>query len=99
VSEVARRSDKLGCSIAYLPLLTFLTLIWLYVEHQPTSKIANHAYYTFWYVLPTLPMILLFPYLLPRWGFVMSLISCVIFTRAMFFLFALAVKQFGIDLL
>jgi len=99
VSEFAKRSDKLGGLISALPMVTVLTLIWLYVEHQPASKIANHAYYTFWYVLPTLPMFLLFPYLLPKWGFVLTLISCVVFTMVVFLLFALAVKQFGIDLL
>jgi F0F1-type ATP synthase assembly protein I len=99
VSEFAKRSDKLGGLIAALPIVTVLTLIWLYVEQQPASKIANHAYYTFWYVLPTLPMFLLFPYLLPKWGFVISLIACVLFTIIVFLLFALVVKQFGIDLL
>ena len=99
VSEFAKRSDKLGGLIAALPIVTVLTLIWLYVEQQPASKIANHAYYTFWCVLPTLPMFLLFPYLLPKWGFVLSLITCVIFTTIVFLLFALLIKQFGIDLL
>lgn len=99
VSEFAKRSDKLGGLIAALPMVTVLTLIWLYVENQPASKIANHAYYTFWYVLPTLPMFLLFPYLLPKLGFVLSLITCVIFTTIVFLLFALIVKQFGLDLL
>ena len=47
VSEFAKRSDKLGGFIAALPLVTVLTLIWLYIEQQPSSKIANHAYYTF----------------------------------------------------
>lgn len=99
VSEFAKRSDKLGGLIAALPLVTVLTLIWLYVEQQPSSKIANHAYYTFWYVLPTLPMFLLFPYLLPKIGFVYTLISCVLFTLLVFWLFAMLIKQFGIDLL
>lgn len=99
VSELAKRSDKLGGLLAALPLVTVLTLIWLYVEQQPASKIANHAYYTFWYVLPTLPMFLVFPYLLGRCGFVMSLLTCVILTGLVFFLFALAVKPFGVDLL
>lgn len=99
VSEFAKRSDKLGALIAALPLVTVLTLIWLYVEHQPTNKIADHAYYTFWYVIPTLPMLLLFPYLLPKCGFVLTLISCVVFTTVTFLLFALLVKQFGIDLI
>ena len=58
VSELAKRSDKLGGLVAALPLVTILTLIWLYVEKQPASKITQHAWYTFWYVLPTLPMFL-----------------------------------------
>jgi hypothetical protein len=99
VSELAKRSDKLGSLVAALPLVTVLTLIWLYVEQQPTSKIANHAYYTFWYVLPTLPMFLLFPYLLPKIGFVYTLISCVVFTILVFWGFALIMRRFGVDLL
>jgi len=38
-----------------------LTLIWLFLENHPTEKIANHAWFTFWYVVPTLPMFLIFP--------------------------------------
>jgi hypothetical protein len=99
VSELAKRSDKLGGLIGALPLVTVLSLIWLYVEQQPTSKISNHAYYTFWYVLPTLPMFLLFPSLLPRWGFALSLTACVVFTVLLFASYAALLKQFGIDLL
>ncbi|WP_431477962.1 DUF3147 family protein, partial [Massilia eburnea] len=62
VSEFAKRSDRLGGLIAALPLVTVLALIWLYVEKQPHEKIANHAWYTFWYVVPTLPMFLVFPW-------------------------------------
>jgi F0F1-type ATP synthase assembly protein I len=99
ISEFAKRSDKLGGLIAALPFVTVLTLIWLYVEKQPSSKIANHAYYTFWYVLPTLPMFLLFPYLLPKIGFVYSLLSCLVMTILLFWLFSLMLKPFGINLL
>ena len=64
ISEIAKRSDKLGGLIAALPLVTVLTLIWLFIENQSSEKIANHAWYTFWYVVPTLPMFLAFPWLL-----------------------------------
>ena len=47
VSELAKRSDKLGGFVAALPLVTVLALIWLYVENQPQQKLANHAWYTF----------------------------------------------------
>ena len=99
VSEAARRSDKLGGLIAALPMVTVLTLIWLYVEKQPMEKIANHARYTFWYVVPTLPMFLAFPVLLPRLGFWPTLLACVLITVVCFGLFALAVRRWGIDLL
>lgn len=99
VSELAKRSDKLGGFVAALPLVTFLALIWLYVENQPQEKISNHAWYTFWYVVPTLPMFLLFPWLLPRLGFWFSLLACAIITVICFGLFALLVRQFGIELL
>jgi hypothetical protein len=99
VSELAKRSDKLGGFVAALPLVTVLALIWLYVEQQPQAKIANHAWYTFWYVVPTLPMFLAFPVLLPRLGFWPTLLCCIVLTVACFGAFALAVRRFGVELL
>jgi hypothetical protein len=99
VSELAKRSDKLGGLVAALPLVTVLTLIWLYIEQQPLSKISNHAWYTFWYVIPTLPMFLAFPLLLPKIGFWPTLLACIVITMACFGLFALLVSRFGIELL
>lgn len=99
ISEVAKRSDKLGGFIAALPLMTLLTLTWLFIENQPEEKIANHAYYTFWYVIPTLPMFLLFPCLLTRLGFWMTMGASVVVTVICFGLFALLMKGFGIELL
>lgn len=98
VSEAAKRSDRLGSFIAALPLVTVLTLVWLYVEKQPLDKIANHARYTFWYVVPTLPMFLLFPVLLARFGFWPTLLACVLITGVCFGLFSLAVRRFGVEL-
>lgn len=99
VSEFAKRSDRLGGLIAALPMVTVLALIWLYVEQQPQEKIANHAWYTFWYVVPTLPMFLAFPWLLPRLGFWPTLGACVVLTIACFAAFAVGVRRFGIELL
>ena len=99
VSETAKRSDKLGGFIAALPLVTVLALIWLYVEKQPRARIANHAWYTFWYVVPTLPMFLAFPFLLARVGFWPTMLASVAITVACFGLFALLLRPFGIQLL
>ena len=99
VSEAAKRSDRLGGFIAALPLVTLLALIWLYLERQPMEKIANHAWYTFWYVLPTLPMFLAFPFLLPRLGFWTTLGASVLLTVACFGLCVPLLRRFGIELM
>lgn len=99
ISEVAKRSDKLGGLVAALPLVSLLTLVWLYLEQQPNTKIANHAWYTFWYVIPTLPMFLAFPYLLTRFNFWLSLLIACLLTVFCFISFSLLVKRFGIELL
>lgn len=99
VSEIAKRSDRLGGLVAALPLVTILVLIWMHVENQSQAKIANHAWYTFWYVIPTLPMFLLFPWLLQRVGFWSALLVSIVVTVICFGLFALLVRRFGIELL
>lgn len=99
ISEVAKRSDRLGGLIAALPIVTVLVLIWMQLEKQDPQKIANHAWYTFWYVIPTLPMFLAFPILYQRYGFWWSLIMCCVMTLLIFLAWAALLQRFGIDLI
>jgi len=103
ISEVARRSDKLGALIAALPMVTVLAMTWMFFElkgEQQTEKIANHAWYTFWYVIPTMPMFLLMPWMLRKgihYGWTL-LASCVL-TAVLFVLIAWIMKRFGVELM
>ena len=100
VSELAKRSDKLGALVASLPLVTIMVMIWLYAENQGVDKIARHAHYTFWYVLPTLPMFLLTPALLYRGvTFWLALGTGVLLTVCLFAATVLVAKHFGVNLM
>ena len=99
ISELAKRSDKVGALVAALPIVTVLTLFWLYFENQSSEKIANHAYYTFWYVIPTLPMFLAFPWILAKFGFWGAMGMSVLLTIVCFVMFAYALKSIGVDLI
>ncbi len=100
VSEVAKRSDKLGALISSLPFVTIAVMIWLNVEKQGNARIGNHAYYTFWYVLPTLPMFLVMPWLLAKgMNFWMALAICAAITIISFILTAVIARKMGIDLI
>lgn len=99
ISEIARRNDRMGSLIASLPLVTILTLFWLKFENTGTEKISNHAYYTFWFVIPTLPMFLLFPKLNANYGFWVAILSSIVFTIVLFYLYQLVLSRLGIRLL
>ncbi len=99
VSEVAKRSDKAGALIGALPTITILAMIWMYIEGLPQQKLSNHAFYTFWYVLPSLPMFLLFPWLYSRFSFWLVMGICVLVTLASFALVILVARLLGIELL
>jgi hypothetical protein len=99
VSEAAKRSDRLGGLLGALPMVTILALVWLYVEHQSPQKIANHAWYTFWYVLPTLPMFLVIPLLLRHGvGFWPSLVAGCALTVLLYLVTAWSLAKFGVTL-
>lgn len=99
VSEIAKAYDRIGALLVSLPLITILTLIWLHIEKAWVDKIWNHAYYTFWYVIPTLPMFLVFPFLLRKFSFWTSLWISVLWTIIIFLVFAWFLKKFWIHLI
>ena len=99
ISEIAKHYDRLAALVASLPLVTLITLFWLYYENQPEEKIANHAYYTFWYVIPTLPMFIFFPWAIKVFGFWITFILSIFLTIIIFFLYATILKKFGINLI
>jgi hypothetical protein len=47
-----------------LPLVSLLGILWLWHDTGDTERIASHAESTFWYILPSLPMFLVFPAML-----------------------------------
>jgi len=100
VSEVAKRTDRVGALIAALPFVTILAMIWLFVEKQGIEKIANHAYYTFWYVFPTLPMFILMPWMLRKGiNFWLTLGAGSLLTIACFIATIFLARRFGVELM
>ena len=64
VSEVAKRYPGFGALIASLPLVSVLGMMWLWRDKPDVPNMAAHVEATFWFVLPSLPMFLLMPWLL-----------------------------------
>ena len=99
VSEVAKRYPGFGALIASLPLVSVLGMIWLWRDKPDVPNMAAHVQATFWFVLPSLPMFLLIPWMLRSgMGFWASLaIGCVL-TILLYLLMTWAGPRFGLRL-
>ena len=68
IALIGRKAPAAAALVASLPLISILGMIWLWRDTGDSVMLANHAEATFWYVLPSLPMFLLIPWML-RSGF------------------------------
>ena len=99
VTEVAKRSDKFGGLIAALPLTTFLVILWMYYEGASSEKISIHMSYTLFFVLPTLPMFVVFPYVIGKFGFYVALLVSLVLTGLCIYAFNMVSAQVGFKIL
>ena len=64
ISELSKRSSLLGGLVASLPLVSFLAMLWLYLETKDVAKVVSLSTGIFWMVLPSLVFFLTLPALL-----------------------------------
>ena len=101
VTEMVKRSDKFGALLASLPFITVISMLWIYHETPPGTrleKVSTHANLVFWYVLPTLPMFLLFPFMARHLGFYGALGAGAVLTLALFALTRWIMGHYGVAL-
>ena len=99
ISEVSKKLPLLGSLIASLPLVSVLGMIWLYGETRDSAKLATHAFGTFWYVLPSLPMFLVMPWMLRKGiNFPVTLAAGITLTVFLYVLMIRILAKFGMSL-
>ena len=99
ISELSKKLPLLASLIASLPLVSVLGMIWMYREKLEVEKIAAHAEGTFWYVLPSLPMFLLMPWMLRKgFSFPACLSAGIALTGILYFLMTKVLARFGMNL-
>lgn len=100
VNKIQLFSDKLSALLIALPLTSLLAMIWMWQGGQSSERIAGHAEGTFWFVLPTLPMFLILPWMMRHgWSFWSALAANCVLTTLFFWITVIILKKFGIDLM
>ena len=100
VTKVQVVNDRLSALLIALPFTSLVAMVWMQAEKQGSQRIANHSEGTFWFVLPTLPMFLILPWMLRHgWGFWAALgVNCLL-TIGFFWLTVVILRRFGLNLM
>ncbi len=99
VSEIARRSPGWGGLVASLPLVSLLAMTWLVIDSGDNAKVADLAGSTFWFIIPSMPLFLMVPWLLRSgWSFVATMALTIAVTIALYALMFWAAPRLGIKL-
>ena len=98
VSEIAKVNDRLGGLIAAMPLATFLILFWMNYENVSENKISAHINYTLLYLIATVPMFIVFPFFLNKFGFWITIIISIFITLISTFIVHQISKNFDVKL-
>jgi hypothetical protein len=97
ISETAKRYSFAGAVIASIPLVSVISMIWLYTESKDVEKIARFSMDVFWLVIPSLLLFVSLPVLLLKFkmGFFSALSLSIGTTSAGYFLMVLMLKKSG----
>lgn len=100
VNKVQLFNDRLSALLIALPFTSIIAMVWMHQAKQSPERLANHAEGTFWFVLPTLPMFLIMPWMLRSgWGFWATLAANCLLTIGFFWVTVFVLRRFGIDLM
>lgn len=99
IALISRKAPAAGALIASLPLISVIGMIWLWRDTTDPQLLANHAEATFWYVLPSLPMFLLMPWILRSgYGFWVALVAGIATTIILYLITIVIAARFGVRL-
>ena len=75
-SEGAKKTAVFGALITSIPIISVLSLTWLYEDTKDTAQVADFAESILWLILPSTLLFILLPYLLRQgWSFENSMLT------------------------
>jgi len=99
VSEIAKKSTYLGGLIASIPLVSVLSMIWLYIDTKDIESVRNLSNSILWMVIPSISLFISLPILLKSGiGFYLSIFLSIIITVGCYVITILLLSLFGIEL-
>ena len=96
VSEIAKKDNLFGSLIASIPLVSVLSMIWLYVDTNDINKVKALANGILWMIVPSMSLFIVLPILI-NYGiqFYLSLTISILVTMVCYLLTISLMNYFG----
>ena len=96
VSEIAKKDNLFGSLIASIPLVSVLSMIWLYVDTNDINKVKALANGILWMIIPSMSLFIVLPILI-NYGiqFYLSLTVSILVTMVCYLLTISLMNYFG----
>jgi len=99
ISEISKRSSLVGAILASIPLVSFLAMMWLYIDTKDIQKVSALSSSIFWLVLPSLTLFFTLPMLLKHGAnFYLSISLSIAVTVLSYWLMISVLNYLGIKL-
>lgn len=97
VSEIAKKDNLFGGLIASIPLVSVLSMIWLYIDTNDIDKVKALANGILWMVVPSMSLFIVLPILI-NYGikFYLSLTISILITMFCYLLTISFMNYFGL---
>lgn len=96
ISEISKRNLLVGAFLASMPIISYMSFLWIYLETRDVQKVADLSINIFWLILPSMTFFLTFPYFLKiKVPFVSSLVLSSLVMFAFYGLLLLVLRRFA----
>tara|TARA_Y100001936_G_scaffold173016_1_gene169490 strand:+ start:933 stop:1433 length:501 start_codon:yes stop_codon:yes gene_type:complete len=97
-SEIGKRDSFLGAIIVSLPMISLITISWIYFETKDIDKIIAFSHSVFAMIMPSLSFFITLPYFLKKINFIPSMFLSISIMIVLYFALSMLYKKIGVDI-
>ncbi|MFL3057965.1 MAG: DUF3147 family protein [Candidatus Neomarinimicrobiota bacterium] len=97
-SEIGKRDSLLGAIIVSLPMISLITISWIYFETKDVDRIIAFSHGVFAMIMPSLSFFITLPYFLKKINFIPSMFISISIMVVLYFGLSMLYKKIGVDI-
>ncbi len=99
VSEISKKDTLMGGIIVSIPLVSVLSMVWLYLETKNVENVSALSTSILWLIIPSLTLFIVLPILIKSGiNFFISMSISILITMGCYWIMIIILGKFGIEL-